>query len=180
MQLNQILDTISRKYIVSSIAVNLGGRNKNQISAIFKKYFPLAALEVYRESEGAASLAFGRLYGAEIVILAGTGTIAIASDQKGKFVVSGGWGCNISDGGSGYDIGLEAIRKSLKELDGTEKLSPFVKEITRCDNPFPALGEVNGFCNLRDEVRSRLSVENRKGIASLAKTVAACCEKGDR
>lgn len=178
-KLNKILNEITAKYSVCSIAVNLGGKNKGQITAIFKRYFPKATLSVQRESEGMAALAFGEAYNSEVVILAGTGTIATATDNDGKFVVAGGWGCNIGDGGSGYDTGLEAIRQSLKELDENKELSMLAKEITGLDKPFPRMSEITNFCDLRDGVRSRLSPLDRKNIASFTKVVASCCDKGD-
>lgn len=52
------------------------------------------------------------------ILIAGTGSIAIAHDGKGNFTRAGGWGHRLGDEGAGYWIGKEAIRAILKMLDG--------------------------------------------------------------
>lgn len=170
---------ITEKHSVSSVAVNLGGKNKGQIYRIIKECIPNIPISVYRESEGNAALAFGKLYDAEVVLLAGTGTIAIASSPTGERIVSGGWGMNISDAGSGYYIGMEAIRRSLLALDKRGSLSEMEKEITGCTTPILPNDNVDSVCLLRDKVRSHLSPFDRKHIASYAKLVVKHGENGE-
>ncbi|MBQ6823845.1 MAG: hypothetical protein IJP27_04270 [Clostridia bacterium] len=35
--------------------------------------------------------------------------------------MNGGWGCLMGDEGSGYHIGLNALRHCAEQMDGTEK-----------------------------------------------------------
>jgi len=175
-ELRELLSSISDKYDICSAAVNLGGKNKTQIQNIVTKFFPNNT--IFRESEGHASAAFGRSCGANAVLLAGTGTIGIAFDEN-NYIISGGWGMNIGDGGSGYSIGLEAIKQSLAALDNTSPLTAMQKEITGIDEPIPVSADPALICKIRDNVRSRIFPIERKRVASYAKTVAKYCEKGE-
>lgn len=178
-ELSSLLEEVSAKYNVSSVSVNLGGRNKGQIKSIFKKYFSNAVLSIHREIEGTASLKLGEKFNSELVILAGTGVVATATDKKGKFVVAGGWGCNISDAGSGYYIGLEAIKHSLKELDGIGELSLLTKGITGFERPFSAMDKVTDFSVVRDNLMKKIAPLDRRKVAAYTRIVAECCETGD-
>lgn len=53
-----------------------------------------------------------------IVIISGTGSIVIGINNQGEYKRAGGWGYNISDIGSGYWIGNEALKKTLLFCDG--------------------------------------------------------------
>ena len=177
-QYREALCAVAKKYKISSVAVNLGGRNVGQVRAVTASVFPDAACTVVRESEGAAALAFGAQVGADTVLLAGTGTIVCTASARGKCIL-GGWGMNIGDGGSGYDIGLCAIREALLALDGTDALTPLQKEITGRDAPIPPTANAKEICALRDCVRAHLQHTDRRAVASLAKTVARHAEKGE-
>ncbi len=53
-----------------------------------------------------------------IVLIAGTGSIALGQDRHGKRARAGGWGYLIGDEGSGYDLGRRGIRAAAKAADG--------------------------------------------------------------
>ena len=53
-----------------------------------------------------------------ILLISGTGSIAFAYDGKGTYKRSGGFGHLLGDEGSGYWIGMQAIRSILKMHDG--------------------------------------------------------------
>ena len=61
------------------------------------------------------------------IVIAGTGSIGVT--YQGKTVRVGGYGFPISDEGSGADIGLNALRHSLRTLDGREQASDFSRDI---------------------------------------------------
>ena len=177
-QYREALSEISKKYNISSIAVNLGGRNAMQVQTVTKSVFPAALCRVVRESEGDAALAFGKCVGADAILLAGTGTILVAKKAKDKCIF-GGWGMNIGDGGSGYDIGLCAIRKTLLSLDGTAPLTPLEQEISGLCAPIAPIEDAVAICMIRDEVRTRLHHTDRRAVASLVKTVADHAARGE-
>ena len=179
-ELSSLFSKIANSYIISSVVVNLGGKNKEQICSIAKDCFPKSRVSVYRESEGAAAIAFGKMNVANAVLLAGTGTISIAYDSFDNYIITGGWGMNIGDTGSGYYIGLEAIKESLVALDQNETLSPLEKEITGIDDYIKPEKNISEICIIRDKVRSGLFPLDRKRVASYAKIVAEHCEKGEK
>ena len=156
-----ILFDFCQGYSVAVAVCNLGGKNKRQMEITLKRVFTEAKIRVFRESEGTVGLELCKKYGAQVTLMAGTGTIAIAPCGD-KTVISGGWGANISDKGSGYQLGLDAIRSALDELDGTEPLSLLTKNLTGIDAP-PEPMSADEYCDFRDFV----------------KTVYACAVAGD-
>ena len=52
------------------------------------------------------------------MVLAGTGSVAIAIGPHGDVVQTGGWGYLLGDEGSGYWLGLEALRACTRWQDG--------------------------------------------------------------
>jgi len=53
-----------------------------------------------------------------IVLIAGTGSIALGQDRHGKSARAGGWGYLIGDEGGGYDLGRLGIRAAARAADG--------------------------------------------------------------
>lgn len=56
-----------------------------------------------------------------IVMIVGTGSIAIGKTQKDKFVRCGGWGIELDDEGSGAWIGREGLTAVVRAIDGRGK-----------------------------------------------------------
>ncbi len=178
-ELRLILNNLANDYDICSVAVNLGGKNKQQLTCILKDCFKDCKVSVHRESEGAASISYAKSFGANAVLLAGTGTIAVAFDDADQKIISGGWGMNIGDGGSGYYIGLEALKHSLSALDKTAALTPLQQEITGCKMPIYPASDAGMICRARDEVREKIFPLDRKHIAAYTKIVVAHCENGE-
>lgn len=53
-----------------------------------------------------------------IIIIVGTGSIALAKDPQGNLVRCGGWGIELDDEGSGAWIGREGLTAIVRHLDG--------------------------------------------------------------
>lgn len=163
---------------VCSVVCNLGGKNKNQMLKTLTAVFPTAKIILFRESEGVVGLKLCQKYNADVCLMVGTGSIAIAPVGE-KVVISGGWGANISDDGSGYQLGLDAIRLALKEMDGIKEPSLLTKTITGV-NILPKPMTAEEYCDFRDGVRKKLFPLERSHIASFAKVVYACAKQGDK
>ncbi|MEK6757059.1 MAG: BadF/BadG/BcrA/BcrD ATPase family protein [Bacteroidota bacterium] len=56
-----------------------------------------------------------------IILIAGTGSFALAKDHKGGIHRAGGWGRILGDEGSGYVIGRDGLNAVTKHLDGRGK-----------------------------------------------------------
>lgn len=173
------LAALPDKESICAAAVNLGGRNTEQVRLSFRRFFPDIPLQIFRESEGTAAYALGQEYDASVVLMAGTGAIAVGKWNR-HFVITGGWGIHIGDDGSGYDIGLQAIRLSLRAMDNIEALSPLTAFLCGWETPLPVSSDPALFRDRRDHIRERLAPLDRQHIASLTKIVAEFAEKGDK
>ena len=177
LQLYELLKDFCASYTVSRVICNIGGKNKGEFSYTLKKTFPDADISVFRESEGKIGLVLCDIYSADIVLMVGTGSIAIAPVGD-KVVISGGWGPNVSDKGSGYQLGLDAVRLALEELDGTDRLSLLTQNLTGVEQA-PQTLDAKEYCEYRDKVRQRLFPLDRAHIASFARVVTECASNGD-
>jgi len=80
------------------------------------------------------------LYGAfeeepGILVISGTGSVAIGQDGQGRIARAGGWGYLLGDEGSGYSVGREALRACLygrkTKLESLVRKALKVKKIER-------------------------------------------------
>ena len=170
---------VSAGYTVVRVVINLGGKNENQLRRQLNGLFPEARIDIFRESSGVLAGQLGKKYGADVVILLGTGTIAIASGPLGT-TISDGWGCIVGDAGSGYWIGLEAISRSLYALEGEGPLSCLAQEITGCAEPFQPVADAADLMRRRDAIRAFIRLPlDRAATAAYARIAAAHAERGD-
>ncbi len=176
--LAEALQSFCDGYAPEVVVCNLGGKNKTEFLNTLKQAFKSAKIQLFRESEGEIGRALCKLYHAQVTLMAGTGAIAIAPVGKDT-IISGGWGANISDMGSGYQLGLDAVRNALKEVDGTQEFSLLTKTLL-CETHPPKLLTAQEYCAYRDKVRGKLAPFARSHIASYAKTVYACAKQGDK
>jgi N-acetylglucosamine kinase-like BadF-type ATPase len=70
------------------------------------------------DAEAAMADAFADAPG--VLVIAGTGSIAWARGEDGAVHRAGGWGRLIGDEGSGFDIGVSAVRAVLRAWDGRD------------------------------------------------------------
>lgn len=108
-----------------------------------------------------------------ILILAGTGSMAMARDGQGNLLRVGGWGEIFGDEGSAYWIGREALTEASRALDGrTDALAFASRLMSLLDldpaKPFDAL---MGWCYGVPHLRS--------AIAAVAKQVDTLAESGE-
>lgn len=65
------------------------------------------------------------------LLLCGTGSIAMGRTADGRVVRAGGWGALVSDEGSGYRLGIEAISAALRAYDGSGPETVLCGEVCR-------------------------------------------------
>lgn len=66
-----------------------------------------------------------------IVVIAGTGATALGMNRRGEFWRTDGWDTLLGDQGSGYALGLAAIRMVMRMLDGRRTPSPLAHALTQ-------------------------------------------------
>ena len=71
---------------------------------------------IMTDFEAALQDAFGS--GSGILVVSGTGSSAWARHQNGRSARAGGWGHILGDEGSGYSLGLAALRACMRSHDG--------------------------------------------------------------
>jgi N-acetylglucosamine kinase-like BadF-type ATPase len=123
-------------------------------------------VRVVSDLEAALHDAFGR--GPGIVLLAGTGSVGVGRDRRGRFHRVGGWGELLGDEGSGYEIGLRGLRAAIR---GEEGRAP----ATRLGPPLMRAVGVNRFEELIGWSRGVRKAE----VAGLAPIVLETAEDGD-
>jgi glucosamine kinase len=109
-----------------------------------------------------------------IVVLAGTGSMAMARDAQGRAVRVGGWGDIFGDEGSAFWIGREALAQASRALDGRLDAVGFASAILRSLDldTDAAYDGMMGWCYGGSHGRS--------AVAAVAKTVDRLAETGDR
>ncbi len=114
---------------------------------------------------GATDLAPG------VVVIAGTGSIALGMNRDGLFKRSGGWGSTIGDEGSGYYIGRRALQSVVLAYDHRSEPTTLTQRIL-------------GYFNIQSAedlpaIIYRPSTKVVQEIAQLSKVVAAAAREGD-
>lgn len=108
-----------------------------------------------------------------IVVLAGTGSMAMARDVQGRIVRVGGWGQVFGDEGSAFWIGREALAQTSRALDGRLDAISFANGILTALGLDVGKGydALMGWCYGASHGRST--------VAAVAKFVDLLAESGD-
>lgn len=119
---------LSREDLTSvHAAIALAGLGRRGAeSALQEIVHPFASIRFVSDGLAACLGAHGGKDGA--IVVAGTGSIGVGL-IGGQEVRYGGYGFPISDQGSGADIGLHAIRRALRAVDGRSTMSPLLTEL---------------------------------------------------
>lgn len=104
-----------------------------------------------------------------VVLIAGTGSIAVGVDSAGRRVRAGGWGHILGDEGSGYDIARRALNAAARAIDGR---SP-ANALREC---LVAAAGVASFEDLTNRIY--LDGWSPGQVAALAPAVMAAAEEG--
>jgi glucosamine kinase len=145
---------------------------------------PDATIYVAGDHVIAHRAAFGTSPG--VLVISGTGSIAFGRNQSGETARAGGWGPNISDEGSAFWVGREAVAEALRSFDVGKsngllatiaecwKVAP--EEVIRLANAseprFPELaGPIVNAAEQGDEHARDIAERAGKALAGLASAV---------
>ena len=106
---------------------------------------------------------------AGVLIISGTGSMAIGENDAGNIAVVGGWGRLSGDEGSGYYIGREGVCAALRAFDGVAVHT----ELTGA-----ALAHFG--VNAPRDLISVFYGESEPDVAGFSRCVARCAEDGDK
>jgi glucosamine kinase len=153
----------------TAICVGLGGvgppESAEKVRVLLAAEFPQSQILLCTDLDLALAAAGD---GAVIVLLAGTGSFAIARNAAGETARAGGYGSQIGDEGSAYDIGRRAVLTAMHENDRTGADSPLGQRLLR------ELG-----CADWSEVKSRAQAASDEVFPRLFSVVAALAELDD-
>lgn len=105
-----------------------------------------------------------------VVIIAGTGSIAVAYHPDGDIARSGGWGHLLGDEGSGYDIARRGLNAVTRAADGRAPGTSLIEDMINA----AGASSVEGLAD-----RIYLESWGITEIAALAPVVVRAAEQGD-
>ena len=106
---------------------------------------------------------------AVLIALSGTGSVFCGHNARGKFVRVGGWGHNVGDKGSGYEIGLRSLKAVLHYHDLDGQMPPLGRRLMS-----------HLLLNEPKEIPEWALTASKREIAALAREVSAAAKTGDR
>lgn len=133
--------------------------------ALQKQDIPMPPVEFVTDARIALEGAFNG--GPGIIVIAGTGSAVLGKSPDGAVRLVGGWGRVFGDEGSGYFVGLEALKLLARMFDGRMESGPLRDVLGTRFN-----------LNSRERVVSAVYQEGLT-VASLAPVVLAAAEQGD-
>lgn len=105
---------------IAVVAITMAGVDRepenSQIRTGVQRLFPGARVIIEHDAVGA--LLAGSFGEPGVLLLAGTGSISLSRGPGGELVRVGGWGYLVDDVGSGYWLGMQGVRRSLRAEDG--------------------------------------------------------------
>jgi N-acetylmuramic acid 6-phosphate etherase len=138
------------------------------VSAWWAECFPGVRLQIVNDAW--LVLAAGTPTGIGVAIISGTGSISVARGPDGRTARAGGWGHLFGDEGSGYAIGLEALRIVSQAADGRHQatlLTEFLLSHFSIQNPMDLIRKIYSLKSPRVEV-GRLAVHVQTAAATAA------------
>ena len=115
---------------VSKVVAGAGGvdteTDRKALQQLIRPLAPRAAITVVHDSELILA-AGGETCG--IAVIAGTGSAAWGRNLRREEARSGGWGYLLGDEGSGYWLGREAVRHSLRRMNEGRAADPLTKHL---------------------------------------------------
>jgi len=105
---------------IAALCLGLAGMGRPEDRAVMQTWaaerFPGATVAVVTDAQ--LVLAAGTPAGWGLALISGTGSLAYGEDAAGRNARAGGWGYLLGDEGSGYAIGLAALRAVMRAADG--------------------------------------------------------------
>ncbi len=172
----QFSDIAAQIADVAAVGVGMAGVRDPQdiarVRGILATVWPGCPSEVDHDLESAlsaANLADDAPTHAKVILLSGTGSCCYGREPSGRTAKVGGWGHQLGDRGSAYDIVHKALRAAAHHLDHTGQW---------CDFGQRALAAT--LLNAPNDLIAWMQGASKSEVAALAPQVFAAAEAGDR
>jgi N-acetylglucosamine kinase-like BadF-type ATPase len=123
----------SRAPLLEAVGAGISGSDRpslhDPLLGWMRRHIPAAHHLLTSDAAIALAAALGDSAG--IVVIAGTGSIAFARDDRGRLLRAGGWGVQFDDLGSGFDLGRKAVTAALQAFDGRGPRTRLLNRICR-------------------------------------------------
>lgn len=157
---------------VNAVCMGMAGCDRpyerDLLTGIVKPVLPQARIRVTNDALTALVGGLGCLEG--IMVISGTGSIALGARGAEKVVRAGGWGHFLDDAGSGFMLGKEALRRICRSHDHREPetaLTDVILGHLELASPPDLIGWLN-----------RINCD-KATVASLSRFVLSLAEEGD-
>lgn len=140
----------------------------NVMTPVLNQKFPPGSYILTSDAE--IALSGGSLSDQGILVIAGTGSMVYGKSESGVTARAGGYGALLSDEGSGYRIGMEALRAVIHEAEGLSIPTVLTKKIFESMN-FRGMDDLVQWANSPNASKDK--------IASLAPLVIKASDEGD-
>jgi glucosamine kinase len=118
---------------VVAVGIGVAGASKqvagDWLDQVVHAVLPVAHVAAASDNEIALVGALGKREG--LLLLAGTGSVGFGVNAAGASLQVGGWGYLLGDEGSGYWLGLQALKQVAHSLDAGKPASALVQTIQR-------------------------------------------------
>jgi N-acetylmuramic acid 6-phosphate etherase len=176
-QLTRLFRSIAAEFPQpDTVAVGLAGvrgeSDCERIRATAGKVWPQVPCIATNDLETALSAALqrnGHAPDASVLVLSGTGSCCYGRNASGKVARIGGWGHILGDKGSGYEIGLRALKAAVFYFDHQGVWSRLGQQLLQRLQ----LNEPN-------ELIAWVQAADKSSVAALALEVFSAWKKGDR
>lgn len=156
------------EYAYCGIAGSDHPEHHDRVVESLRVFFPRGNFIVDTDARIALTGAVG--FGAGVVIIAGTGSVAFGRNSAGEEARAGGWGPIIGDEGSGYAIAKQGLAAVLRAHDGRGEPTSMTQ----------LLCSEYELCNPADLPRLVYATTTKSGdIARFGKLVVEAAQKGD-
>lgn len=155
-----------------AVCIGTAGADREEDKAIIEKMIKDTGIpgKIIVVNDAEVALVGGIEKNEGIILISGTGSICFGKTEDGRRTRAGGWGHLIGDEGSGYDIGIRALKAAVKSYDGRGPktvLEDLVVKHYKLKAPEDLIGYVYR------------SGAGKKEIASLTTAVNEAFSKGD-
>ncbi len=123
---------VQRSEVVAACA-GLAGVTRPEDRAVMERVLAeiLPRCQVVVENDGIVALAGATEGRPGVIVISGTGSIALGVNSRGERAQAGGWGHLLGDEGSGYDIARRAMIAAMRDFDGRGPATALRRELVR-------------------------------------------------
>jgi N-acetylglucosamine kinase-like BadF-type ATPase len=154
----------------SSVCLGIAGTDRPSGRNTLMGMLNIPSSRVRIVTDATVALAGATGGGPGVIVISGTGSIALGMNEDGETARAGGWGWRLGDEGSGYFIGSRALISALRAHDGRNRPTLLSERIAEQLN----LGDLSGLID-------RVYVEGMSvgEVAALAPIVGEAASVGD-